>query len=199
VRARLRWTADAAPWSVAALGVTFGVAIGLIFASSGGGGLATYRSPDLWALVPAGWKDLNRVAPYGTALASWVDLDSPANAITVRATALAGVSPRARAFVRSRELGSATKSYVYEVSWPGGRSAWEVLYTDHDVHTALFEFDACSPAIAMTVTLNASSSSRLFDMEQTLPQGAEPVCDGTAFTSPDRADVAIPLHLPAAG
>ena len=87
---------------------------------------------------------------------------------------------------------------MYEVSWPGGRSAWEVLYTDRDVHTALFEFDACSPAIAMTVTLNASSSSRLFDMEHTLPQGAEPVCDGTAFTSPDRADVAIPLHLPAA-
>jgi hypothetical protein len=183
---------------VAALGVALGVAIGLIFASGGGGGLATYRSPSLWALVPAGWKDLKRVAPYGTALASWVDLDNPANAISVRATAPAGASPRVRAFARARGLGSATRSYVYEVSWPGGRSAWEVLYTDGDVHTALFEFDACSPAIAMTVTLNASSSSRLFDMEQTLPQSAEPVCDGTAFTSPDRADVAIPLHLPAA-
>jgi len=136
-------------------------------------------------------------SPYGTALASWVDLQNPANSIAIRARAPAHPSPEARAFARARALGSETKSYVYEVQWPGGRTAWEVLYVDHKVHTALFEYDACSPAIAMTVTLNASGSSRLFDMEHTLPQGAEPVCDGSAFASPDRADVAVPLKLPA--
>jgi hypothetical protein len=198
MRARFRWTANAAPWSVAGLGIAVGVMIGLIFASSGGGGLATYRSQDLWALVPAGWKDMNRVASYGTALASWVNLDDPADSVTVRATAPAGPSPERRAFARARALGSTTKSFVYQVSWPGGRNAWEVLYTANRVHTALFEFNACSPAIAMTVTLDASSSSSLFDMEHTLPQGAEPVCDGTSFTSPDRADIAVPLHLPSA-
>jgi hypothetical protein len=194
---RLSWTARATPWSVAALGVAAGVALGLIFAPSGGGGLATYRSQDLWALVPAGWKDENHVAPYGAALAGWVDLANPLDTIAVRATARPGRTPEARAFSRARELGKSATGYVYEISWPGGRSAWEVLYTLRGVHTALFEFDACSPAIAMTVTLNASSSSKLFDMEQDLPQGAEPVCDGAAFTSPDRADVAVPLQLPA--
>lgn len=197
MHARFRWTANAAPWSVAALGIAVGLMAGLIFAPRGGGGLATYRSQNLWALVPTGWKNTDLPSPYGTALASWVDLQNPANSIAIRARAPAHPSPEARAFARARALGSETKSYVYEVQWPGGRTAWEVLYVDHKVHTALFEYDACSPAIAMTVTLNASGSSRLFDMEHTLPQGAEPVCDGSAFASPDRADVAVPLKLPA--
>jgi hypothetical protein len=195
--ARLSWGARATPWSVALLGAAVGVALGVIVAPSGGGGLAAYRSQNLWALVPAGWKDENRVSPYGTAVAAWFDTANPLDTIAVRAAAPARTAAEARAFARARALGKSHSSYVYRISWPGGRSAWEVLYTLAGVHTALFEFDACSPAIAMTVTLNASSSGKLFDMEQDLPQGAEPVCDGAAFTSPDRADIAVPLRLPA--
>ena len=194
---RPSWTARATPWSVAALGAFAGVALALIVAPGAGGGLAAYRSQDLWALVPAGWKDENLVSPYGTARAGWFDLDNPLDTLTIHASAPAAPTPEVRAFSRARELGKSAPSYVYRISWPGGRNAWEVLYTLRDVHTALFEFDACSPTIAMTVTLNASSSSKLSDMENTLPQGAEPVCDGSAFTSPDRADVAVPLDLPA--
>ena len=192
---RLRWQAQAAPWTVALLGAAAGIAIGLIVAASHGG-LAAYRGSDLWAIVPGGWKDENLVTPYGSAAVGWFDLNDPSDSITVRATLPAGGSPEARAFARARALGKATRSWVYEIQWPGGRTAWEVLYTDHNVHTALFEFDACSQPIAMTVTLDASSSGKLAGEENTLPQGAEPVCDSAAFSSPDRADIAVPLHLP---
>jgi len=197
MRPRLAWTARATPWSVAAVGAVAGLALGLVIAPGGGGGVAAYRSQNLWALVPSGWKDEDLVSQFGTARAGWFDLANPLDALTVRGTAPAGAMPQERALARARALGKATTSYVYRISWPGGRSAWEVLYELRGVHTALFEFDGCSPRIAMTVTLNASSSSKLSDMEQALPQGAAPVCDGTAFSSPDRADVAVPLRLPA--
>ena len=153
---RLRPTANAAPWTLVGLGAAVGVAVALTIAS-GSGGLAVYHGQDLGhSSRPAG-RTRALSAPYGTAAAGWVDLGDVANSITVRANKPAGRPPEARAFARARALGSATKAYVYEISWPGGRSAWEVLYTDHDVHTALFEFNACTPAVAVTVTLDASS------------------------------------------
>jgi hypothetical protein len=196
MRPGLAWTARATPWSVAAVGAVAGLALGVVIAPGGGGGLAAYRSQNLWALVPSGWKDEDLVSQFGTARAGWFDISNPLDSLTVRGTAPAGAAPQARAVARARELGKSASGYVYRISWPGGRSAWEVLYTLHGVHTALFEFDGCSPRIAMTVTLNASSLSKLSDMEQALPQGAAPVCDGSAFSSPDRADVGVPLHPP---
>ncbi|MGD0198558.1 MAG: hypothetical protein ABSC56_11730 [Solirubrobacteraceae bacterium] len=184
------------PWSVAFTGVLIGLVVGFLLAPSHRGGDDTYRGQDLWALVPSGWKQEPLLAPYGTALDGWFDLNNPADSLAVRATAPAGAAPQARAFARAHGLGKATRSWVYHVQWPGGRSAWEVLYKEASVFTALFEFDACSPAIAMTVTIDASSQSSLANEEDTLPQGAEPVCDGAAFSSPDRADVAVPLTLP---
>jgi hypothetical protein len=183
------------PWGGVLAGAVVGLVVGLVLAG-GSRGLATYRSADLWALVPSGWKDAGLVAPYGTGLAGWFKASNPTDSIVVRATAPAGPSPQARAFARARALGAKTRSYVYEIQWPGGRSAWVVLYTHDAVHTALFEFNACSPAIAMTVTIDASTSGTLAGYENTLPQGAEPVCDAAEFTSPDRADIALPLHLP---
>ena len=77
-----------------------------------------------------------------------------------------------------------------------GRVVWLLQYSLGGTYTAVFEFDACTPAIAVTVTLDAPSSKALLSEENSLPEGAEPVCDGPAFTSPDRADLAIPLHFP---
>jgi hypothetical protein len=93
-------------------------------------------------------------------------------------------------------LAGYAQSYLGQVTFAGGRRVWLLQYSLGGTYTAVFEFNACTPAIAVTVTLDATSASKLGDEENALPEGAEPVCNGAAFTSPDRADLAIPLHLP---
>lgn len=173
--------------------------VGVLVAPGGAGGLATYRDGNLVALAPAGWKDESLVAPYGTALDGWVDGSNPKDSETVQGTLPARLSPQARAGARAgalRHLKGYAQSYLGPLALPGGRQVWELQYALGGTDTAVFEFDACSPAIAMTVTLDASSPGRLKTEDDALPEGAEPVCDGPAFTSPDRADLALPLSLP---
>lgn len=173
--------------------------VGVLVAPGGASGLATYRDENLVALAPGGWKDEVTVAPYGTALAGWLDVSNPKDSETVQATLPARLSAQARAAARARALSRLKgyrQSYLGPLSLPGGRQVWELQYALAGTDTAVFEFNACSPAIAMTVTLDASSPGRLKTEDDSLPQGAEPVCDGPAFTSPDRADLALPLSLP---
>jgi len=176
---------------------------GYLVAPRGHGGLVleTDRGGNLWALVPTGWMDANRVAPYGTELDSWFDPGDPVSSETVLARRPATATPAQRATTRAGELHALdgyVQSYLGPVTFPGGRRVYLLQYALGGVYTGVFEFDACTaPAVAVTVTIDAATQGKLSSEENSLPEGAEPVCDGSAFTSPDRAHLAIPLHFPA--
>jgi hypothetical protein len=57
-------------------------------------------------------------------------------------------------------------------------------------------FDGCGRSIALTVTISATTGAHLDQLLLALPQGANAICTGPAFSGRDRADVAIPLALP---
>ena len=185
---------------LAAIAVAFFV--GFLVAPRGHGGLVleTDRGRNLWALVPTGWKDSDSVAPYGTELDSWFDPTDPATSETILAVRPARASPQQRAIARAAVLAPLKgyqRSYLGPVTFPGGRAAYLLQYSLGGTYTGVFEFDACQgPPIAVTVTVDAPSASRLSSEENALPEGAEPVCNGDAFTSPDRANLAVPLRLP---
>ncbi len=175
--------------------------IGLVVAPGGAGGLAlrSDSSSNLSLLVPVGWRSEDLVAPYGTALSGWFDTSDTHASETVRATLPAALTPRQRAqdlAARLHGRSAYVESYLGSVTLAGGRPAYVLEYTLDGYPMAVFEFDACHPAIAVTVTLSASSPGKLSAEQLALAQGAEPICDGPAFTSPDRADLAVPLTLP---
>jgi hypothetical protein len=170
----------------------------VVDAANGGLRYVSYRSADLAALVPSGYHDLLLTGPHGTAIAGWED---PANAInmeTVRATRPAVGTPHARTLRLAATLGNkpgVARGYLGTVMFPGGQLAWELEYTfDHNTY-AVFSFDACNQLIAMTVTISSSSERRLGDLSLVLPENANPICDGPAFSNRDRADPAVPLSL----
>jgi hypothetical protein len=186
---------------LAVVAVIVAFVLGLLIAPKGHGGLVleTDRGDNLWALVPTGWQDANLVAPYGSELDSWFDSNDPRESETVLARRPAGGTPRQLADQRAKTLGHITgylQGYLGPVTFAGGRVAWVLQYSLGGTYTAVFEFDACAPATAVTVTIDAPTAGALSSEENALPEGAEPVCDGPAFTSPDRGDLAIPLHLP---
>jgi hypothetical protein len=181
--------------------VVLALIIGIVIAPGGGGlALASYADQNLSVLVPHGWRTENLAAPYGTALVGWVDAGNLHTTEVVQATlSRSDSTPPQRAQARARELRhSATflEAYLGPVQFYGGRPAWELEYFLHGYPTAVFEFNSCSSTIAMTVTLSASSVGTLDNEQLTMAEDAEPKCDGPAFTSPDRADLAIPLRLP---
>jgi hypothetical protein len=187
--------------TIAILAIIAAFLVGYLIAPRGHGGLviANDRDQNLWALVPTGWKSDGLVEPYGTALARWLAVTDPRASETVLATRSLRAAPRQRASARAsqlRPLRGYSQTYLGPVAFAGGRIIWLLQYSLGGTYTAVFEFDACRPAIAMTVTLDAPSAGSLLSEENSLPEGAEPVCDGPAFTSPDRADLALPLHLP---
>jgi hypothetical protein len=175
--------------------------LGIVVAPGGPGGLplSAYRDANVVTLVPDGWKDLNLVGAYGTSLVGWVDPGDATATETVQADRHAAASPQARiaslAATLHRRSGY-SQAYLGTVALAGGRSLWSLWYRQNQISYAVFAFDACTPTIAMTVTLSAADSSGLDNEALAIPQGAEPVCDGAAFSKVDRADPAIPLHLP---
>ncbi|MGA2471409.1 MAG: hypothetical protein ABSG64_12050 [Solirubrobacteraceae bacterium] len=185
--------------AISAALVVLALILGIIVAPGGPGGLVlqSFNNGNLALLVPAGWKNEGLVAPHGTSVSGWFNLANPADSETVQASEPAGGTPAERGRALARRLpqdASAVQSYT--VTFPGGRPAWLLLYKLQGAPYAVFEFDVCTPAIAMTVTLSASSPGRLKTYEDGLPAGAAAICKGAAFSSPDRADLAIPLALP---
>jgi hypothetical protein len=175
--------------------------VGIIVAPSGVGGFALERYADanLSVLVPVGWNDEDLAGPYGTALGGWVDPGDVNSTETVQATRPAAGSPEQRATALAQQLRHRSgylQSYLGPVAFAGGRPAWELEYAIDGHASAVFEFDACPVTTQVSVTLTASGAGVPADEQLDLPQGAEPICNGPAFTSPDRADLAIPLRLP---
>jgi hypothetical protein len=162
---------------------------------------AFFRGSNLVALVPAGYKDLDLAAPHGTALAGWADPNQAQDTETVQATIPASASPQARLLALAAKLRNTPGVAVsargpIDVIFPGGLVVPELEYTTHLGPTAVFAFDACSRTIAITVTISNTSRDRLDSQSGVLPQAANALCHGPAFSNQDRADVAIPLTLP---
>jgi hypothetical protein len=187
--------------ALSAVLVVAALALGIIVAPGGPDGLALapYSSSDIVALVPVGWQSEPLVAPYGTTELGWIDPGNSLASELIAATRAASPSPIARArklAARLRRRPGYTQSYLGVVHLAGDRSLWSLWYAAGGVRYAIFEFDACAPTIAMTVTLTASSQPALNAEAVAIPQGVEPVCDGTDFSTVDRADPSIPLRLP---
>lgn len=191
-RLSLRWVAA----------VFAALILGFAVAPRGQSGLVVHSVDDgnISLLVPAGWKTEGLVAPHGTAISGWFDAGNPENQEIVQASDPERSSPQARIRALAAQLAHRsgyTPGYLGTVVFPGGRRAWTLLYALKGAAFAVFDYDVCGPPIAMTVTLSASSAGKLRDNAAVLPQSAFAICNGTAFTSPDRADLAIPLSLPA--
>jgi hypothetical protein len=156
-----------------------------------------YRSNDLVMLVPDGYSDELLAGPHGTAVAGFVDPSTAADSEVVRATVPAGGTPNSRAVALAatlRNTPGVALGQVYSVTLPGGQPASELIYTQAGADYAVFEYDACSHRIGVTMTLSASRVGLLDEFEDVLPQSAYPICDGPDFSNRDRSDTSVPLR-----
>jgi hypothetical protein len=156
-----------------------------------------YRSNDLVMLVPDGYSDELLAGPHGTAVAGFVDPSTAADSEAVRATVPAGGTPNSRAVALAatlRNTPGVALGQVYSVTLPGGQPASELIYTQAGADYAVFEYDACSQRIGVTMTLSASRVGLLDEFEDVLPQSAYPICDGPDFSNRDRSDTSVPLR-----
>jgi RNA polymerase subunit RPABC4/transcription elongation factor Spt4 len=158
-----------------------------------------YRSSDLVALLPAGYNDQLLAGPHGTAVAGFVNPSQSADSELIQANKPTGGTPHTRAVAlaaKLRETPGVALGSLYSVALPGEGpgSAWELLYTLEGADYAVFEFDACTRTVGVTVTLSATDLALLDDFELVLPQAAQPICDGPDLSSRDRDDTSVPLR-----
>ena len=160
---------------------------------------AAYRSADLAALVPAGYKDLFLSGPHGTALVGWRDPANVSNTETVRATRPATGTPNSRTAALAGRLRSdpgVALGYHGRVVFPGGQIASELEYTNGPhLDAAVFAFDACNRTIAVTVTITTTRQTLLNELQEVIPQSANAICDGPDFSGRDPSNPSIPLSL----
>jgi RNA polymerase subunit RPABC4/transcription elongation factor Spt4 len=171
----------------------------IVLASGGATRYTSYRDGNLAALVPWGYHDLNLAAPHGTALAGWADPVDPADSETVRASVPVGGTPQSRIDAQAstlRNVRGAAVGFRGTIVLPGGLAVPVVEWTRYGNSHAMVAFDACGRTIGLTVSMSASSRERLDQLLLALPQGANAICTGPAYSDRDRADAAIPLALP---
>jgi RNA polymerase subunit RPABC4/transcription elongation factor Spt4 len=171
----------------------------VVQASNNGTTFAAYRSADLVSLVPSGYTDELLAGPHGTAIAGFADPSQTADSVTIQASSPAGGTPHARVLAvaaKLRDTPGVQLGLVYAVTLPGATagSAWEVLYQLSGADYAVLEYDACDRAVGVKLTLSATSIGLLGELEQTVPQSAQPICDGPDFSDRDRADTSVPLR-----
>jgi RNA polymerase subunit RPABC4/transcription elongation factor Spt4 len=171
----------------------------IVEASNASTAFTAYRSEDLVSLVPSGYTNELLAGPHGTAIAGFADPSQTADSVTIQATAPPGGTPRARVLAVARKLRDTPGvqlGMVYAVTLPGATpgAAWEVLYQLAGADYAVLEYNACGQAIGVKLTLSATSIGLLGEFEQTVPQSAQPICDGPDFSDRDRADTSIPLR-----
>ena len=160
-----------------------------------------YRSSNIAALVPQGYRDLFLAAPHGTAIVGFASPAHTRDTETVEATLPASGTPTSRLQALARRLRNTpgvAVSYlgVTSIAFPGGLRVPSLYSTYSGAAKAVFTFDACRHTIAVTVTLTAATRSLLNDLSAVVPQSANAICDGPDFSVQDRADTAIPLALP---
>jgi len=155
-----------------------------------------YDGDNIGALLPTGWQNQLPSAQHGTAIVGYAKAGDPADSVQIQAVLDAGGTPHTRLLALHARLGTqpgVARGYLGLVHFPGGVADWSLDYTLDRVDYAVFMFDACSGAIGVTVTLSASSEGELGTLSTALPENAEPVCDGPAFSDRDRADPSLPL------
>ena len=158
-----------------------------------------YRSNDLVMLVPDGYSDELLAGPHGTRGRRLRRI--PRRPRTQRRFARplpAGGTPQLAASRRWRRRcatrpasrsARSTRSRCPAGSRPPSCSTREAR-----VDYAVFEYDACSRRIGVTLTLSTDDIGLLNEFEDVLPQSAYPICDGPDFSNRDRADTSVPLR-----
>jgi RNA polymerase subunit RPABC4/transcription elongation factor Spt4 len=182
-----------------AVAVAVFVTRAVVQAANSGLRYVSYRSADLTALVPSGYQDLLLASQHGTAIAGFAKPTDVTEMETVKAKLHASGSPRSRMLALAATLRNTVgvaRGYLGPVTFPGGQIAWALEYTLDHTAWAVFTFDGCNRAIAVTVTLSSRSEHQLSALSLVLPESAKPICDGPAYSNRDRADPAVPLSLP---
>ncbi len=133
----------------------------------------------LTAIVPAGWRATAQAAT-GTTRATFTDPKHSGSTLTIVAQGTNGANAHNQAgaaLTAVKKTGDTVSSYG-PVTFPGGREAWQVTYTNAGLTDETYFFSACGGKAAMVVDVAASTA--IFQQEQTtlgaVAAGAEPVC-----------------------
>ncbi len=133
----------------------------------------------LTAIVPAGWRATAQTAS-GTTRAEFADPKHSGSTLTIVAQGAGGGNAHNQAgaaLTAVKKTGDTVSSYG-PVTFPGGREAWQVTYTDAGLTHETYFYSACSGKAAMVVGVAASAA--IFQQEQTtlgaVAASAEPTC-----------------------
>jgi hypothetical protein len=133
----------------------------------------------LTAIVPAGWRATAQAAS-GTTRAEFTDSKHAGSSLTIVAQGAGGgnAHDQAGAALKAVKKTGDTVSSYGPVTFPGGREAWQVTYTNAGLTDETYFFSACSGKAAMVVAVAASTV--IFQQERTtlgaVAASAEPVC-----------------------
>jgi hypothetical protein len=147
--------------------------------SAAPGLFALVSTGKLTAIVPAGWRATAQAAS-GTTRAEFTDPKYARSSLTIVAQRAGGgnAHDQAGAALQAVKRAGDTVSSYGPVTFPGGREAWQVTYTDAGLTDETYFFSACSGKAAMVVAVEASTV--IFHREQTalgaVAASAEPVC-----------------------
>ncbi len=147
--------------------------------SAAPGLFALVSTGKLTAIVPAGWRATAQ-ATSGTTRAEFTDPKYAGSSLTIVAQGTGGGNAhnQAGAALKAVKKTGDTVSSYGPVTFPGGREAWQVTYTDAGLTDETYFFSACSGKAAMVVAVEASTV--IFHREQTtleaVAASAEPVC-----------------------
>jgi hypothetical protein len=155
-------------------------ASGTTTVSSAAPGLfALVRTGKLTAIVPAGWRATAQAAS-GTTRAEFADPKHAGSTLTIVAQGAGGgnAHKQAGAALRAVKSKGDTVSSYGPVTFPGGREAWQVTYTDAGLTHETYFYPACGGKAAMVV--GVATSAAIFQQEQTtlgaVAASAEPSC-----------------------
>ncbi len=146
--------------------------------SAAPGLFALVKTGTLTALVPAGWRATAQAAG-ATTRAEFTDPKHAGSNLTIVTQGAAGSTHnQAGAALKAvRKSGDTVSSYG-PLSFPGGREAWQLTYTNAGLTDETYFFSACGGKAAMVVAVAASTAT--FRKEQAtleaVAAGAEPVC-----------------------
>jgi hypothetical protein len=147
--------------------------------SAAPGLFAFVSSGALTAIVPAGWRATAQAA-NGTTRAEFSDPKHPTSTLTIVAQGTGGGDPRKQAGEALRAVkkrGEQVSSYG-QLTFPGGREAWQLTHLHAGLTDQTYFFSACSGKAAMV--LDFAASTAVFQHEQTtlraVADSAEPTC-----------------------
>ncbi len=133
----------------------------------------------LTAIVPAGWRATAQAA-NGTTRAEFTDPKHSGSTLTIVAQGSSGEDGHrqaAAALKAVKKTGDAVSSYG-PVTFPGGREAWQVTYTNAGLTNETYFLAACRGKAAIVIGVAAPIA--IFRQEQmtfgAVAASAEPVC-----------------------